>query len=602
MRLNNPGAAYNGETNGPNAEIVDHLLGGTQAASSRRLARSSSVSVSSLDYKAKGRKSENLATTKPGKRKAPPQQVNEQQQQQQHLRRVVPTRARGSSGPPPRKYDLSDLDTMDEEQIIKAIYDDPELAAAAAAKAAEQKKRPPTGPPTGARKSRDRQNRASSGRSKEFSEYPDHLREMMDGGVPVTQWIILVALLGVGLYHLIKLLQGPTKKKAALTSIGSSKGRGTERGVRVSKHKKAKRKSDKIRREEGSTKKAEEKPAVLPKQAPVLVPPPSSKKEASQTKKQATGKKTTTKRKKKSKSGSNSQKKAEKQQQQQQQQQPDLVSTDGSSEARQEDGESDKSAMLNIPIHTEPDDDGIGWQTVSKSRTASSATAKHNPSGNGVAVKHEGTVLDPAAAKHDDNSLDVTASETAEDEVKIEAAKEPAPVEEAIPELITESNDSSLANMEDPPQKEVVNMPDENKPDAAPTPVAEGTKDKTENDVVANGTEKPKEKEEEQPKEVVANAEATTEKDKALPVQSTDQQEPAKEPAKTTSAPVEEPPKHTTKESTANDAELARMLQNEEEVLARTEQADVVAHEEEWAEVTKRKKRPAKQMHVQAAA
>jgi hypothetical protein len=53
-------------------------------------------------------------------------------------------------------------------------------------------------------------------------------------------------------------------------------------------------------------------------------------------------------------------------------QQPDLISTDGSSGAHQDEGETDKTvtAPLNIPIYTESAEDGGGWQTVSKSKIA----------------------------------------------------------------------------------------------------------------------------------------------------------------------------------------------------------------------------------------
>ena len=86
-------------------------------------------SGSSLDYRYKNDGS--ATTTKPTKRKNPQQQQQHQQNNQQQGPSYS-TRARGSSGPPPRKYDLSQIETMDEYQLIQAIREDPEFAAAAA--------------------------------------------------------------------------------------------------------------------------------------------------------------------------------------------------------------------------------------------------------------------------------------------------------------------------------------------------------------------------------------------------------------------------------------------------------------------------------------
>ena len=201
--------------NGPNAEIVDQIFEGAVPAPSKR---SRPTSVSSLDYQVRAKRDQ-LTTTKPGKRKTQQQQQQQPDHHQQY-RRSISTRARGSSGPPPRRFDLSDLEGMDEDQLLQALYEDPQLADAAA-KAAEKAKKQkrstrkfssPTTPP------KDQYYRAADGSVKDVGQYPEHLREMIDGGVPVTQWIVLLVLLCAGLYQLRKAVLGP-----AATAVSTSR-------------------------------------------------------------------------------------------------------------------------------------------------------------------------------------------------------------------------------------------------------------------------------------------------------------------------------------------------------------------------------------------
>lgn len=317
-------------------------------------------SGSSLDYRYKNDGS--ATTTKPTKRKNPQQQQQHQQNNQQQGPSYS-TRARGSSGPPPRKYDLSQIETMDEYQLIQAIREDPEFAAAAAKYTnqaiKESENQAPTTKPTGAKKARqDGYYRSSDGNAKDITEYPEHIRELMDSGVPVTQWVVLLLILGAIVFQMRKVLIGPEKKKPALASANRNKTRGKESNSK-GKQKKQKKRPEAAK----SSNEAKEKPptSIISK----TIEKPKATKTALPTDSQQKAKK----KKKKSKNGASKK---------EMKPLPDVVSSDGSTTINQDEGESDKStappslAQTILPIDTEPeleDDDG-GWLTVTKSRGA----------------------------------------------------------------------------------------------------------------------------------------------------------------------------------------------------------------------------------------
>ena len=358
MRLHNqhnpsPPSYGNGDVSTPH--IVEKM---TPTIATRH---SRPSSTSSLDYRSPTGQNSKVATTKPMKKKKPQHQINltpeeqQQQLQQQILARGNPQqrRAQGSAGPP-RKWDLTDLGSMTEQEMIRALYEDPDLANQAVKAAELEKSRTgagSTGPPTGAKKSRGRYYRSSDGSAKDVSEYPDHIRELMDGGVPVMQWIILLVLLGAGLYQLRKSLAVPDKKKAI---GGSSAKKGAEKSGK-GKQKKTSKKNPETMKIVAHEKTAQ----TLLEQKKKKSPEPATKNLATPAKKQISKRKQTKSAKTKIKAT----KKAEKQQ-------PDLISTDGSSGAHHDEGKSGKkqTASSKNPIHTEQKDgDGGGWQTVSKS-------------------------------------------------------------------------------------------------------------------------------------------------------------------------------------------------------------------------------------------
>jgi hypothetical protein len=326
MRLNEPTARAN-------TNIVNTLLSDDTTYESG----------SSLDYKTKS--NGKLTTTKRGKRKNQQQQQAEQKQNH-HRRNAYPTRARESTGVPPKRYDFANIHDMDENELMTALRDDPEFAAEmkkyaeqAGQKESAQALPPTTAPttpkptpsPTGAKtKPRDRYYRSVDGNAQDLAEYPHHVRELMDSGVPVTQWLILLVLLAAGFYQVGKVLMGPQKKQS-----GSAKGK----------------QKNKEKKKTETTKKTEPKNS---KRNTAKTPTASVLNEKSEQPKKATPainsqQKTTKKKKKKGTNGAALKKEAILH--------PDVVSTDEST--HQDDGGI-----------TEPEDDDGCWETVTKSRKA----------------------------------------------------------------------------------------------------------------------------------------------------------------------------------------------------------------------------------------
>lgn len=196
---------------------------------------------SSLDFKASSYHSNGSPiTTKPGKRKNRQQQQQQQQQyeeeqlKQQQARRPYLSRARGHSGPPPRKWELADLQHMNEEELLQALYADPELAQEAARmteRIAAEKGGPSSGRPSASPSRRptttsSRGKRGSAAGRNGPSEYPDHMRELMDGGVPVIQWLIILVLLGAAFYQLRMILSLPDSNSTKDPFKRRSRGKG----------------------------------------------------------------------------------------------------------------------------------------------------------------------------------------------------------------------------------------------------------------------------------------------------------------------------------------------------------------------------------------
>ena len=162
------------------ADAVNHVMEQSSAGK-----RARPTSVSSLDYQARQAAQGKLLTPKPKERKSPQHQQQNEEEQYVQPRRSA-SRARGGSGPPPRN------DYIDPRALYE-LYGDTEQSSSA--KASQSSGGGPAGAPTGAKKAKDRYYRTPDGRAKDSNEYPDYLREQMDKGVPVTQWVVLLLLL-----------------------------------------------------------------------------------------------------------------------------------------------------------------------------------------------------------------------------------------------------------------------------------------------------------------------------------------------------------------------------------------------------------------------
>ncbi|GAX16433.1 hypothetical protein FisN_19Lh010 [Fistulifera solaris] len=118
----------------------------------------------------------------------------------------IATRARGSSGIPPRgKLELEDLQGMSEDEVMRALYEDPELAAAAAAAA-------------------DKSGFGSSNTAGQTGIPKLQTVKRVDGlkerGFPFVQWAVLLLLLGLATHQIYKSMLTPsaTKSRSKKTS------------------------------------------------------------------------------------------------------------------------------------------------------------------------------------------------------------------------------------------------------------------------------------------------------------------------------------------------------------------------------------------------
>jgi hypothetical protein len=174
MRLN---TKYSLKSDGSAPEVVDQLFGSAE----RKRARPES----SLDIKVTN--GETLAR--------PPQKNKSLKDGKSVARENQNVGVR-------KKYEISDIERMTEDEILQALYDDPEFAKKAgevAEKLRENRATPNPGP--------------KKNRKEITNSHPAHLRAMMEEGVPIKQWIILLVLLFAGLYQLRKVLVGSTTAK-----------------------------------------------------------------------------------------------------------------------------------------------------------------------------------------------------------------------------------------------------------------------------------------------------------------------------------------------------------------------------------------------------
>jgi hypothetical protein len=254
---------------GPNPAILDQLLPASDRKRSRPASSSSSSSSSSLDYKVTSE--ENLVT--PPRNPPPPkkQQYDDQWQQQGTEQRPrIATRARGSSGIPPRsKLDLEDLQGMPEADVMRALYEDPELAAEAAAQMEEDT--------IAAERGRNK----SSKTNRKKNPLPGKREDLLkDQGFPFVQWIIIVLLLGAGLYQIYKSLSKSTKAPAKV--------KGSSASTKTSKPKQKANKSKPVVNNRSVV--AKKQPVVVEEQEPVEKEPQEST-DARKQEKQGTKKK-----------------------------------------------------------------------------------------------------------------------------------------------------------------------------------------------------------------------------------------------------------------------------------------------------------------------
>jgi len=184
----------------------------------QKRARAAKRYKSSLDFRVSIEQQGVLINPLPVKDTKTTQQRQQQQQpeQEQKIRGTShQTRARGSSGIPPPKLlngfsDLN-LESMNEEQLMEAlkkIYSGSSAGEELLGGPGDGKKRANSG---------KRRSRTSS---RSFSKaYPAHIRDQMDEGIPVVQWIIVLGLVGIATYQLYLMVwsNNATKKRRAGT-------------------------------------------------------------------------------------------------------------------------------------------------------------------------------------------------------------------------------------------------------------------------------------------------------------------------------------------------------------------------------------------------
>lgn len=248
----------NGEPEGYHPSIFDY--DGSHSMKRSRPYRSS------LDYK--------LGSGNPGRYVFPPQPMstgrmspNEEhlQQQQQQAARKVMTRARTSSGIPPQQLTLEDLQNLDEESLMRVLYENPHLAQEAERL---RQQHSPRGDGTSSSKNK-MMSSSSRMMDRKYHRRADgtvrtgensYIEDLRKDGFPVVQWVIVLLLIGGLAYQLHKSLKGPDKTKK------SKKGKGSNNEKKIDSE------LDRLAEEVGPSVKTKNSAAPIKKKAPKKKP------------------------------------------------------------------------------------------------------------------------------------------------------------------------------------------------------------------------------------------------------------------------------------------------------------------------------------------
>ena len=219
-RLANQDANKGEARTGPNAAVVDKILGLSNDRKRARPVPAGTV-ASTLDYKGD-------TTAAAGKQVTPRHFKTQTAAANDAAPAATTTRARGSNGIPPRAVDMADLEGMDAEQILQAMYDNPDLVKAAADYVDQEKK-------TGPKKQRGTYDKNRKKKSPTYQRNPDgkvvmesadRLELMKEEGFPYTQWVVILLWLGVAVYHVLKVWRGPRKTGTSFVTVKKVKGKG----------------------------------------------------------------------------------------------------------------------------------------------------------------------------------------------------------------------------------------------------------------------------------------------------------------------------------------------------------------------------------------
>mmetsp|Transcript_7172 Transcript_7172/g.17515 ORF Transcript_7172/g.17515 Transcript_7172/m.17515 type:complete len:546 (+) Transcript_7172:14-1651(+) len=509
--------------------------------SSRSQSRPPGFIASSLDYKSSA--TDPGITTKPGRDKKNNSKKQQQEQaererqyqQQRQYRSGHPTRAQGNFGPPPHSVrSLEDLENMTEEQIYKLFMDDPELHQTfIKATAKEQNGNTvPTSAPVGAQNAHSSSRRkTSSSKSKRSNASTKSLKQDdAEREVPYFQWLFLLFLFCAALYKIRKAFSSPTSTKELRNRAGKK-----QKKKQGGTGKKSSTKKLNVQ-EKPKTNLHREEPKFVEKKPPPS--PPRKKKRKKPPKKRSTTP---------SSSNSNEENESTPTQKQERQNEPDMESTDASSgntelEITTIDPAVQAESDMAATVATSANDDE--WQTVTKSSKGDKQ---------------------PKATQSKKPILEKTISEPSVAEKKI--LEEPVAEKKILEELVADKDGESDIVVE--PKKEINKQPSE---------VSDSTPKKIEKPVAS---------------EFQKVKDTTLESDQAETAETISV---AKEEKKGSDVKNVEKPQVATKgepvTTTDDDAALALQLHNQEVNLARA----VIANpqEEEWAEVTVKKKKGSK--------
>mmetsp|Transcript_23440 Transcript_23440/g.65207 ORF Transcript_23440/g.65207 Transcript_23440/m.65207 type:complete len:511 (-) Transcript_23440:293-1825(-) len=192
--------------------------------------------TSSLDFKVEGAASPTSLAGPHKSMKMEMGQVRNQEQQHQRTASRASTRARGSSsGLPPHRYTLEELEGMDSDTFLKVLRDDPELAAAFQNsynnnnnnnKKPQRMKRASGSSGSSSGTGGSKRGGKSSNERATKEEFIEDLRK---GGFPVVQWSITVLVVVIATWQLYLLLSGPqANKKQKLARKKHPKRKGTK--------------------------------------------------------------------------------------------------------------------------------------------------------------------------------------------------------------------------------------------------------------------------------------------------------------------------------------------------------------------------------------